>query len=171
MAYCLIGIFDISISIAYGEGETAFYRLQVELMQRSDDRSIFHWEGYSSRFNSMLADGPHCFQFAGREVGVYYSPPLEGNPSYTLTNSGIRMRVLIYPSTHKEVKEALMAQALDPLYGEHVAIIAQISSSREYLAVLLNKFGEEEYTRAGLISLAFSPSLVTQGEIRKIFIA
>ncbi|PVF97523.1 hypothetical protein CPB86DRAFT_734820, partial [Serendipita vermifera] len=39
-AYCLIGIFDINLAIAYGEKEWAFYRLQAEIMQNSDDRSL-----------------------------------------------------------------------------------------------------------------------------------
>ncbi|KDR68979.1 hypothetical protein GALMADRAFT_36116, partial [Galerina marginata CBS 339.88] len=43
MAYCLIGLLGIPLTIAYGEGEMAFYRLQVEIVQRSPDMGIFVW--------------------------------------------------------------------------------------------------------------------------------
>lgn len=38
MAYCLLGLFDISMPLLYGEGgEKAFYRLQVEIMSNGDN--------------------------------------------------------------------------------------------------------------------------------------
>ncbi|KDR70543.1 hypothetical protein GALMADRAFT_36675, partial [Galerina marginata CBS 339.88] len=43
MAYCLLGIFDVSMPIAYGEGNIAFYRLQKAIIEQSSDRSIFMW--------------------------------------------------------------------------------------------------------------------------------
>jgi hypothetical protein len=41
MAYCLLGIFDINLSMIYGEGSKAFFPLQEEIMKHSDDQSIF----------------------------------------------------------------------------------------------------------------------------------
>ncbi|KAH7015748.1 hypothetical protein EDB80DRAFT_748581 [Ilyonectria destructans] len=43
IAYCLLGIFDISMSMRYGEGEKAFMRLQEEIKEY-DDHSIFAWD-------------------------------------------------------------------------------------------------------------------------------
>ncbi|KAI9573772.1 hypothetical protein HD554DRAFT_2012365, partial [Boletus coccyginus] len=43
MAYCLLGIFDISLPAMYGEGPRAFFRLQEELMKRTGDASLFDW--------------------------------------------------------------------------------------------------------------------------------
>ncbi|KAI1121840.1 heterokaryon incompatibility protein-domain-containing protein [Nemania abortiva] len=44
MAYCLLGIFDVSMPLLYGEGgERAFVRLQEEIMKSSDDHSLFAW--------------------------------------------------------------------------------------------------------------------------------
>ncbi|KAH6889426.1 heterokaryon incompatibility protein-domain-containing protein, partial [Thelonectria olida] len=43
MAYCLLGIFDISMTMLYGEGEKAFVRLQEEILQEYDDNTIFAW--------------------------------------------------------------------------------------------------------------------------------
>ncbi|KZL85944.1 het domain-containing protein [Colletotrichum incanum] len=41
MAYCLLGIFDISMPLIYGEGSKAFLRLQEEIIKASDDQTIF----------------------------------------------------------------------------------------------------------------------------------
>lgn len=43
MAYCLLGIFNINMSLLYGEGERAFQRLQEEILRNSWDQSLFAW--------------------------------------------------------------------------------------------------------------------------------
>ena len=42
-AYCLFGIFQVSLPLMYGEGNRAFQRLQEELLRVSTDDSIFAW--------------------------------------------------------------------------------------------------------------------------------
>ena len=61
MAYCLLGIFDVSLPALYGEGPRAFLRLQEELMKRTGDLSLFDWCGRSSSLNSFIARSPECF--------------------------------------------------------------------------------------------------------------
>ncbi|CAG8710777.1 3289_t:CDS:2, partial [Acaulospora colombiana] len=60
--YCLIGIFRVNLPIAYGEKEGAFYRLQAEIMQHSDDETLFDWEGEASTYSSLFAASPACFE-------------------------------------------------------------------------------------------------------------
>jgi hypothetical protein len=43
LAYCLMGLFSVNMSMLYGEGTRAFTRLQEEIMKISDDQSIFTW--------------------------------------------------------------------------------------------------------------------------------
>ncbi|KAG2052173.1 hypothetical protein BDR06DRAFT_888562, partial [Suillus hirtellus] len=43
IAYCLIGIFDISLMITYGEGKRAFFRLMEEIVKRYDRWDLFLW--------------------------------------------------------------------------------------------------------------------------------
>jgi hypothetical protein len=44
MTYCLLGLFDVNMPLLYGEGsERAFLRLQLKVLQDSDDESIFAW--------------------------------------------------------------------------------------------------------------------------------
>jgi hypothetical protein len=97
MAYCLIGIFNIPLSIAYGEGQMAFHRLQVEILQRSHDRGLFAWNGSPSLHNTMFAAGPEAFfplegslLTAGEEVAG------SADPTYMLTNYGLRIPLSIY---------------------------------------------------------------------------
>ncbi|OJI83058.1 hypothetical protein ASPTUDRAFT_57031 [Aspergillus tubingensis CBS 134.48] len=48
IAYCLLGIFDVTMPMIYGEGaDRAFTRLQQEIMKNSRDESILAW-GLSS---------------------------------------------------------------------------------------------------------------------------
>lgn len=43
MAYSLMGIFGVNIPTIYGEGGKAFIRLQKEIVNKSNDQSIFAW--------------------------------------------------------------------------------------------------------------------------------
>ncbi|KAF8990606.1 hypothetical protein BDQ17DRAFT_1313761 [Cyathus striatus] len=94
MAYCLIGIFDLSFRIAYGEGKTAFHRLQVEIMEQCEDRALFLWTGEPSAYNTLLASGPECFSHS-----TEFMEPYEGSEQYTnildptiaLTGRGLRV--------------------------------------------------------------------------------
>jgi len=74
----------------------AFHRLQLEIMQRSDDKGLFAWHGQPSAYNSMLASGPECFSRPTWSL----LPEVEGGPdfdtTYALTNRGIRMSVSVY---------------------------------------------------------------------------
>ncbi|KAI0849364.1 HET-domain-containing protein [Daldinia vernicosa] len=42
-AYCLLGIFGVSMPMLYGEGPKAFMRLQEEIAKESSDLSLFAW--------------------------------------------------------------------------------------------------------------------------------
>jgi hypothetical protein len=58
-----MGLFDVQLSINYGEGaEKAFFRLQEEIMKRSCAMGLFAWNGEPSSYNSMLAEKPACFE-------------------------------------------------------------------------------------------------------------
>lgn len=42
-AYCLLGLFDVSLPLIYGEGTGAFRRLQEAIMKSNNDLSILAW--------------------------------------------------------------------------------------------------------------------------------
>ncbi|CAK1363344.1 Vegetative incompatibility protein HET-E-1 [Cercospora beticola] len=71
-AYSLLGIFDISLPVIYGEGSRAFQRLQEELIRVYNDQSIFAWgladaarpHSPHRKDRSLLAPSPDAFAAA-----------------------------------------------------------------------------------------------------------
>lgn len=63
MAYCLLGLFDVNMSLLYGEGRKAFLRLKLEIIKKLDDESIFAWTSPNALNNSpgLLALWPDSF--------------------------------------------------------------------------------------------------------------
>jgi hypothetical protein len=60
IAYCLLGLFDVNMPLLYGEGRKAFTRLQLEIIKKSDDESIFAWRrptrpSFDSTLESLAA--------------------------------------------------------------------------------------------------------------------
>ena len=43
LAYSLLGIFGVNMPLLYGEGDNAFVRLQLELLNLTNDHTIFAW--------------------------------------------------------------------------------------------------------------------------------
>lgn len=48
-AYCPLGLFDINMTMIYGEGSKAFLRLQEEIAKQSNDLSLFAWTPHPDR--------------------------------------------------------------------------------------------------------------------------
>jgi hypothetical protein len=65
MAYCLMGIFNVNMSLLYGEGEeNAFLRLQKKIMKVSEDHTLFLWHRPEGLFAKcgLLAVSPRDFR-------------------------------------------------------------------------------------------------------------
>jgi hypothetical protein len=91
IAYCLIGIFDVKMIFIYGEGrKNSFYRLQEEIIRRTNDMSIFAWRSLSvnEKYSGVLATGPEVFV-----NGSLYRQTRGAldTPEYAITNKGIRI--------------------------------------------------------------------------------
>ncbi|KAJ8127669.1 hypothetical protein O1611_g5969 [Lasiodiplodia mahajangana] len=125
VAYCLLGIFDIQMPLLYGEGETAFIRLQQRIAETTNDLTLFAWKlqkGMAVKHNPrniMRSDpisekcGPGPLEAVPSEPHDYHgilacSPrefALGGrirssrdriyNPEFSITNKGIRIRASI----------------------------------------------------------------------------
>ena len=78
-AYSLMGLFGVNMPPLYGEGEKAFFRLQLEILRISDDESIFAWRDAENLGGSLLARSPTAFQKLGGIVRsdspLYEKPP------------------------------------------------------------------------------------------------
>ena len=62
LAYCLLGLFNVKMSIVYGEGLTsAFFRLQERIIKLEKDYTIFAWHQGGPSWTGVLASSPHQF--------------------------------------------------------------------------------------------------------------
>lgn len=105
VAYCLLGGFAVNMPSLYGEGEQAFVRLQEEIMETSDDQSIFAWEDHCSdddfalfESHSTLLRGPLArspAEFSNARDIVPYRQQQASQP-YAITNYGLRMHVPLH---------------------------------------------------------------------------
>jgi len=107
-AYCLLGIFGVSMPLLYGEGDRAFLRLQDAVLGREPDLSILAWSDsggyvlerklYFPSLCLIFAQKPSAFASAS---GFTYDHTLDPNPeelkdpygiSY-MTNLGLRLSI------------------------------------------------------------------------------
>ena len=87
IAYCLLGLFDVNMPLLYGEGEKAFLRLQLEIINRSDDETIFAWTSNTKDAWGLLAPRPSNFKYSG---GIYSIPfNVEKRQPYRMTQQGM----------------------------------------------------------------------------------
>ena len=98
-AYSLIGLFDISLPILYGEGLRSFARLQEELIRKSFDHTIFAWQLTESHSSGLLAHSPDAFMHSGdvrpMVANEYHSKfGLDGSKlNYSITNIGLHIQL------------------------------------------------------------------------------
>ena len=65
-SYSLLGLFDINdMPVMYGQGEAAFRRLQERIMQKSDEYSLFAWQGVQKFGPGLLATFPDAYASSG----------------------------------------------------------------------------------------------------------
>nr|VWO95696.1 Transcriptional regulator SlyA [Ganoderma boninense] len=110
-AYCLMGLFGVSIPTNYGEGKHAFIRLQYEIMQHNSDMSLFAfgapvWQGESLVFHPgekinhswkyLMADSPREFDYGflyvpdlGRHATQQYPPPLVSSKNVLIASVNV----------------------------------------------------------------------------------
>jgi len=72
-AYCLLGLFDINMPLLYGEGRNAFVRLQMEIMDGSDDTTLLAWS------SETVVDTPLS------NLDEFHVDQWGGNPSRRMT--------------------------------------------------------------------------------------
>ena len=93
VAYSVMGIFDVSLQIAYGEGgERAFGRLIQALMQAGGDSSVLNWAGDPARHHVSRALPASPASYVGHPDIVQIS-----RLDLALTSRGLRVPLVIIP--------------------------------------------------------------------------
>lgn len=102
IAYCLLGIFGISMPMLYGEGDRAFTRLQEEIIKETNDMTLFAWQTSdhdvakslnemnpaAKNYRGILAKSPREFSMAHQ---LFPSEDLTVVPEYRMTNKGLKL--------------------------------------------------------------------------------
>jgi Heterokaryon incompatibility protein (HET) len=146
IAYCLLGLFDIYMTPIYGEKENAFRRLQLEIINKLNDESIFAWRQTGvadAEQRGLLAHSPDAFAGCGSiESGslAYRRPP------YSMTNGGLRMESLVFEDEDGA--------------GDFVAMLDCQDQERDddppkILGVYMRKVSENSYFRIRCSSLKY----------------
>jgi hypothetical protein len=101
-AYSLIGLFDLSMSVAYGEGKWAFYRLMETILHRSHGWDILAWAGPSCPYNEAIPDVPQCYTAFDPTLATELDTDVgeshwRGDQSFEMTKRGLEVETLIIP--------------------------------------------------------------------------
>ncbi|OAX39846.1 hypothetical protein K503DRAFT_49268 [Rhizopogon vinicolor AM-OR11-026] len=92
IAYSLMGIFDVSLQIAYGEGgDRAFCRL-IEVIMHAGDPSVLNWSGEVANHPTSSAIPRSPQSYVGHRA-VHWDARLE----MTMTSLGLRVPVVMFP--------------------------------------------------------------------------
>lgn len=153
LAYCLLGIFNVSMPMLYGEGERAFMRLQEEIIKETNDLTVFAWKAGpgSPPYSGILAKSARDFASAGRMVQAVAG---EEDEEFSMTNKGIKLNelLLLDSDSHDYI---LRLRCFD------------LADSR-ILGIYLRKVGANRFVRSRPQDLALAES---KGESAIIYVA
>lgn len=104
MAYCLMGLFNVNMPLLYGEGGArSFIRLQNEILQATDDQTIFAWSTPrgskdQTQASGLLAESPAHFRDAPSMYPMSDWYQSESSTPWSMTNRGLMVQLYLQPS-------------------------------------------------------------------------
>ncbi|KAL8650211.1 MAG: hypothetical protein Q9226_005235 [Calogaya cf. arnoldii] len=171
-AYCLLGLFDVSMPLLYGEGkERAFLRLQEEIMKYSDDHTLFVWKKEDQRpvgttcGNAKVGEPPQMFLtfFDDHTENQHRKCPVLDNTGLLATSpdyfrsTGYYRRYpdsqynKPYQMTNKGIAIDLRLRVLRDgdrlIEDQFIAILACHDSYEGYVGIYLQKIEEGRWAR------------------------
>jgi hypothetical protein len=154
MAYCMLGITRVNMPMLYGEGDRAFYRLQLEIIRQTNDHTIFAWEpGQTERkTTTMLAPSPTCFKKSAGIYSAVQKRPLKAS-TYEITNNGLRAALPVIRIGQERLIALLDCKTED---GDLVGIWLEAAVDGKYQRLSgsrLAKVGADEAGDAELLSM------------------
>ncbi|KAI0913838.1 HET-domain-containing protein [Ustulina deusta] len=149
-AYCMLGLFGVSMPLLYGEGRKAFRRLQEEIIKRSDDETIFAW-ARGNDDGRLLALSPSnfeafgCFECSDIRGGDFYSQSAWNSSPFTVTNKGVQLSLPVIEYQPLNLLPGLLCgQRIREYERNRVCSLAvlnchEIARKDEYVAILLDR--------------------------------
>lgn len=155
IAYCMIGLFGITLAPIYGEGMRAFTRLQETLMSsRFMDETLFAWKmptvNAGDQYNDssdkwaadewgLLAPSPEWFAGSAGIRAVRILPPRQ--VPFTMEPTGVKGPVTRNPLSWKKVRGLHLLTSVGLMAGIIPGIIAGV-----YNRHLVRKMSNEDFT-------------------------
>ncbi|KAG4437250.1 hypothetical protein IFR05_007266 [Cadophora sp. M221] len=93
--YCLFGIFDVYLTLIYGEGLNAFIRLQEAIAQDNNDLSLLAWTSSRNEqeHRGVFARSPIEFKRCGSVQRI--KDPAVKRTEFSMTNKGFHIRAAL----------------------------------------------------------------------------
>jgi len=159
LAYCLLGLFGINMPLLYGEREHAFFRLQVEIFNSTDDHSLLAWSipkhGYGMErelgpwtITSVFAPTAKYFEHCGNISRLHD----ELDESSSLTKKGVRISIPVE------------AESESPSWN----LARKYSPVPTYRVALNCSWGEESHLGSGFLPSRISLLLIKAVEKQTI---
>ncbi|KAF9221149.1 HET-domain-containing protein [Gyrodon lividus] len=172
-AYSLIGIFDVTMSIAYGEGAWAFHRLMEAILQRSGEFGILAWAGSPSPYSDAFPGSPACYGALGHPKARRLYPRREQDDQplltetlpLTMTKDGLQVDLLAVDveisipcgcehcvfdkdiGVRRQETEAIHNFSISPRWN------TRASTSRELISVLMSEtYPDEAMLAVGVVN-------------------
>ncbi|KAH0828822.1 hypothetical protein J3R83DRAFT_3273 [Lanmaoa asiatica] len=95
-AYSLLGLFNVSLPIAYGEADKAWYRLMAVIANECTDASFFAWAGRPSPYSRALPSSPKSYSKLDPRIPARLFN--RRHPSYEVTKLGVVIKMLVIPA-------------------------------------------------------------------------
>ncbi|KAL9613394.1 MAG: hypothetical protein Q9167_002042 [Letrouitia subvulpina] len=130
-AYSLMGLFNIHMPMIYGEGASAFLRLQQNIIQQSKDESIFAWKmefsGYTRTYSGLFAPSPSAYAGCSEIVQT------RGSQGFSVTNGELSIRMMTIPYCMESFLAKLHCTDKASADDNFFILIARTSNQGEYV--------------------------------------
>lgn len=161
MAYCLLGIFDVNLPLLYGEGaDKAFLRLQMEVLQATQDQTMFTWTWARPNIRGgLLAPSPFAFRDCHDFIPVRST---RATTSLTVSPRGISLRASLWEQGSRSSKGTRTLQ------GTRLLLQCRRKDRPELLCLpMVSLIGSGEWARFGELETCES---VPRGKTRDVFV-
>ncbi|KAF5136696.1 Vegetative incompatibility protein HET-E-1 [Metarhizium anisopliae] len=154
MAYCLLGIFDVSMPLLYGEGDRAFLRLQEEISNSTNDLSIFAWRKSLPEqiYYGVYATSPADFRESGTVELVSSTMFM---PEFLRSNKGLRIHTSIFHGSQQAYLLKLQCVETSGNESKQIGIWIKPHGGGLYSRIRAGEFGAESAEDTSSVQLLF----------------
>ncbi|KIJ64867.1 hypothetical protein HYDPIDRAFT_111522 [Hydnomerulius pinastri MD-312] len=144
-AYCLMGIFNVSMPVAYGEGaERAFFRLIEAMIQMAPNVGTLNWAGEPSdigHYTLAIPSSPRCYVGCPSHFRDFWT-----QEEFALTNRGVRIKLLVKQAFLASLSASERICTLSCVMAKDLVVVEGVGFESEFS---LGVFDLDENSRQG----------------------